>query len=145
MKKSLLFALIALCITLGLCFAQKKSAGAKPAYDVDLTRMSSTMVYAKVFDMLTQPENYEGKTVRMHGNFDVFEYEENDTHKQVFACVIQDATACCAQGMEFALKGNAVYPQDYPARFAEITVTGKFHQYEEDGLNYMLLVDSVIE
>ena len=116
MKKSLLFALIALCITLGLCFAQKKSAGAKPAYDVDLTRMSSTMVYAKVFDMLTQPENYEGKTVRMHGNFDVFEF-----------------------------KGNAVYPQDYPARFAEITVTGKFHQYEEDGLNYMLLVDSVIE
>ena len=145
MKKSLFFALIALCVTLGLCFAQKKSAATKSSFDVDLTRMSSTMVYAKVFNMLTQPEQYEGKTVRMRGNFDVFEYEENDTAHRTFACIIQDATACCAQGMVFALKGNPAYPQDYPERFAEITVTGTFHQEEEDGLSKILLVNSTLD
>lgn len=145
MKKSLLFAAIALCITLGLCFAQKKTNAKKSGYDVDLTRMSSTMIYAKVFDMLMQPEQYEGKTVRMHGNFDVFEYEEAESKHRTFACIIQDATACCAQGMEFELKGNPTYPVDYPERFAEITVTGTFHQYEDDGWSRVLLVDSTIE
>ncbi len=143
MKKSLIFALIALCITLSLAFAQKKNTSKKSA-DVDLTRMSSTMIYAKVFDMLINPQNYEGKKVRMHGNFDVFEYEEGGMQHRSFACIVQDATACCAQGMEFELKGNPVYPQDYPARYAEITISGTFHQFEEDGLNRILITDCEI-
>ena len=143
MKKTLLFAFIALCITLTLAYAQKKTSAKKSA-DVDLTRMSSTMIYAKVFDMLINPQNYEGKKIRMHGIFDVFEYEEAGVKHRSFACIVQDATACCAQGMEFQLKGNPSYPQDYPARNAEITISGTFHQFEEDGLNRILIADCEI-
>ena len=144
MKKSLVFAAIALCVTISLCFAQKKAVSKKSA-DVDLTKMSSTMVYAKVFDMMINPDTYEGKKVRMHGTFDVFEYEEFGKNHRSFACIVQDATACCAQGMEFVLKGQPSYPEGYPNRYAEITVSGIFHQFEEDGMNRILMTDCVLE
>lgn len=32
-------------------------------FDVDLTKLSSTMVYSKVYNMMFTPENYIGKTV----------------------------------------------------------------------------------
>ena len=143
MKKSLIFALIALCITISPAFSQKNPATKKNS-EVDLTRMSATMIYAKVFDMLINPDRYEGKKIRMRGNFDVLEYEEGGTLHQSFACIVQDATACCAQGMEFQLKGNPDYPSGYPEKYTEITLTGTFRQFEENGLNRILLTDCEI-
>ena len=67
--------------------------------DYDLTQMSSDMVYATVYQMMVTPEEYEGKTFRIDGNFYATYYEA--TKKYYFYCIIQDATACCAQGMEF--------------------------------------------
>ena len=32
-------------------------------FDVDLTNLSSTMVYSEVYNMMSTPENYIGKTV----------------------------------------------------------------------------------
>ena len=84
MKKRLFLAFIAVCISLSMAFARDKSS--KKSADVDLTRMSSTMIYAKVFDMLINPQNYEGKKIRMHGIFDVFEYEEAGVKHRSFAC-----------------------------------------------------------
>jgi len=95
--------------------------------DVDLTQLSSTMVYGEVFAMLTEPESYIGKTVKMNGQFAVGEYAE----KMYFFCIVQDATACCAQGLEFVLAGEPVYPEDYPEQGAEITVVGVFDTYWE--------------
>ena len=149
MKKSLIAALIAFCFTLCMCYAQKKTASHEEAkkalIDYDLTRYSPTMVYSTVFDMMMNPERYEGKTVRMHGTFDVFEYEEGGKKHQSYACVIQDATACCAQGMEFTLKDGKSYPADYPQIGAECTVTGRYHVDEVDGLSYIRLVESELE
>ena len=59
-----------------------------------------------------------------------------------FACVIADATACCSQGLEFVLAGEHTYPNDYPELGSEITVTGTFELYEEDGYQYCRLVDA---
>ncbi|MBQ9494999.1 MAG: hypothetical protein IJR50_05100 [Treponema sp.] len=139
MKKKLLSVLIVLCIMSEFCFAQKKKI------DVDLTRMSSTMVYAEVFNMLIAPEYYDGKTIRMRGLFDIFEYERNGKPHRSFFCIVKDATACCAQGLEFSLADSYTYPNDYPARYTMITVTGRYRQYEQDGLTYILLVDCTIE
>ena len=47
--------------------------------------------------------------------------------------------ACCAQGLEFALAGKPVYPDEYPELGAEITVVGTFEWYEEDGCRYYRL------
>lgn len=100
--------------------------------DYDLTQMSSDMVYATVYQMMVTPEEYEGKTFRIDGNFYATYYEA--TKKYYFYCVIQDATACCAQGMEFVWEdGSHIYPDEYPKDNAEIVVEGTFETYREDG------------
>lgn len=107
---------------------------------LDLTALSSTMVYAEVYNMMVTPENYVGRTVKMQGQFTV--YEDTENNKVYYACVIADATACCQQGLEFVLSGNVTYPDDYPEPNTEITVTGVFQTYEESGYKYCHLVDA---
>ena len=96
------------------------------------------MVYSEVYAMMTEPENYIGKTVKMHGNFATQEYNG----QRLYACIVQDATACCAQGLEFEPESTLSYPDDYPEPGTEITVTGTFDSYKEevDGNTYIYLV-----
>lgn len=127
----------------------KKTVAASSEVDVDLTKLSSTMVYPEVYNMMYEPENYIGKTVRRDGQFAL--YQATDENGQpvpdqiYYACVIANATACCQQGMEFILGGNAKYPDDYPILGTEITVVGEFQTYLEDGYLYCHLVDANLE
>ena len=113
---------------------------------VDLTTLSSTMVYAEVFAMMSSPEDYVGKTVKMQGIFSRGQLYAADGSLSdggmVFACIVQDATACCAQGIPFDLAGDYEYPQDYPELGAEITVEGVFEIHEQDGLEFCRLRDA---
>lgn len=114
--------------------------------DYDLTQMSSDMVYATVYQMMVTPEEYEGKTFRIDGNFYATYYEA--TKKYYFYCIIQDATACCAQGMEFIWDdGSHIYPDEYPEDNAEIVVEGTFEIYREDGDEnlYCRLSDAILQ
>lgn len=108
--------------------------------DIDLTALSSTMVYSEVYDMMYTPENYVGKTIKMGGTFAYYHNEATDGY--YFACIIRDATACCSQGIEFILAGDHVYPDDYPAPGTEITVVGVFDIYTEDDYTYCTLRDA---
>ena len=111
--------------------------------DVDLTKLSSTMVYSEVYHLIYNPDDYIGKTIKMEGQFAY--YENPDTKDQYFACMIADAMACCSQGLEFVLAGEHTYPDDYPARGADITVTGEFESYKDaDGFTCYRLVDAVL-
>ena len=114
--------------------------------DVDLTVLSSTMVYSEVYNMMCTPDDYIGKTVKMEGQFALYQsVDENGTlipDQIYFACVIADATACCSQGLEFVLAGEHSYPDDYPELGTEITVIGTFQTYEENGYMYCQLVDA---
>ncbi len=105
--------------------------------DVDLTQLSSTMVYSEVYNMMINPEDYLGRMVKMNGMFATYENEE--TGQIYFACIISDATACCSQGIEFELVGDYSYPDDYPELGSDITVTGIFETYDEDGYTYCRL------
>ena len=105
--------------------------------DVDLTALSSTMVYAEVYNMMTAPSDYIGKTVKMEGPFATYHDEAAD--KWYFACIIKDATACCSQGIEFELAGDRKYPEDYPAEGDEICVVGVFDTYQEGESTYCTL------
>lgn len=111
--------------------------------DIDLTQLSSTFVYSEVYDMMVKPENYIGKTIRMTGAFNV--YEDEETGKIYYSCIISDATACCQQGIEFELKGKHKYPDDYPKQDEEITVTGEFEIYKEEGEDYCRLKNAKME
>ena len=115
--------------------------------DVDLTVLSSTMVYSEVYNMLYfYPEDYYGKTVKMTGLFNVYQWvDENgvvDDMPVAYACIISDAMACCAEGVEFVLEGDYTYPDDYPELGTEITVIGEFQSYEENGVTWYHLVNA---
>ena len=110
------------------------------ALDVDLTTLSSTMVYSEVYNMMYEPDRYVGKRIKMDGQFAV--YEDPNTGTVYTACIIMDATACCSQGVEFVLAGEKTYPDDYPELGSEITVTGVFQLYDENGTTYCHLVDA---
>lgn len=104
---------------------------------VDLTILSSTVVYAEVYNMMYYPENYIGKTIKMKGLYD--DYFDETTGKRYHACIIMDATACCAQGIEFVLTDDYEYPADYPQEADDITVEGVFDVYTEESGEYCTL------
>ncbi|MCR5212003.1 MAG: hypothetical protein K6C41_05575 [Lachnospiraceae bacterium] len=117
-------------------------AGGVDGVDVDLTLLSSTMVYSEVYNMMVSPEDYIGKTVKMKGAFAHYHDEATDNH--YFACIIKDATACCAQGIEFVLTDDYVYPDDYPQVDEEICVVGVFNMYQEGNYTYCTLRNATL-
>lgn len=114
--------------------------------DVDLTVLSSTMVYSEVYNMLyNDPAHYLGKTVKARGEFSIYQLVTDGVLQPdpvSYACIISDAAACCAEGMEFVLEGDLTYPDDYPELGAEITVIGEFQSYEENGMTWYHLVNA---
>lgn len=106
--------------------------------DLDLTQLSSTVVYAEVYNMLVTPENYTDKVVRMTGEYQ--EYVDEYTGELYHSCVIYDALACCQQGVEFVLADG-----DYPVEGTAITVVGRYETYTTPYYDYFHLVDAVRE
>lgn len=132
--------LLALLLLVSACGTKESTAAAPAGVDLDLTALSSTMVYSEVYNMLYTPEDYEGKTVKMEGTFAVYE----GANRNYYTCIISDAAACCAQGIEFEWAGEHTYPQDYPMVDQIVEVTGVFHSYEEDGQRYCELTNAVL-
>ena len=120
----------------------KDPAGRTETIDVDLTEMSSTMVYSEVYSMLATPEDYIGKTVKMNGIFNY--YHDVETGNYYFACIIRDATACCSQGIEFELTDDYIYPDDYPEVGGDVSVIGVFDTYMEGEYLYCTLRNAVL-
>jgi len=110
--------------------------------DLDLTKLSGTMIYSEVFHMRTEPEEYFGKRVRIAGLFSA--YENPETGEYYYNCVIPDATACCSQGLQFFPAQELRYPDDLPPQGAYITLQGTFTENEEN-LYMCSLNDAVIE
>ena len=108
--------------------------------DLDLSEMSGVIVYSQIYNILWEPAEYLGKVIRMRGYYN---YYDDQAHGIVYhTCIIPDATACCAQGIEFIWNGDHAWPDDYPEAGTDITVTGRLEIYEEDGSNYLHLVDA---
>ncbi len=101
------------------------------SYDVDLTTLSSTMVYAEVYNMMVNYHDYVGKIVKAEGIYASFLDETTDM--LYCAVIIQDATACCAQGLEFVLTDDYAFPDDYPSDGEIVTVVGQFSTYTSAG------------
>ena len=108
-----------------------------PEPDIDLTAMSSTMVYAEVLNMVTDPEPYLGKTIKASGPF--ASYHDESTGNDYYACIVQDATACCSEGIEFVLAEGYEYPKEGET----VTVQGTLDAYVEGEYLYITLRDAV--
>lgn len=113
----------------------------KKDVQVDLVHMNSDMIYATVYQMMADPKSYEGKNIRMKGNYD--SVYDKKTKKTYHYCIIQDALACCAQGMEFECTNKKI---SYPKKNTIVIVTGKFVRYKEKGDKnvYCKLANAVI-
>ena len=86
---------------------------------------------------------YLGQVIKMDGYYSAYDDKE---HGVVYhACVIPDATICCAQGIEFIWGGKHSWPDDYPDEGTDIVVTGRLESYVEDGSMYLHLVDSEVK
>lgn len=105
--------------------------------DLDLTKMSATMIYTTIFDMLVMPEDYVEKNIKVKGWFET--YTDPYTGEIYYAVVVPDATACCQQGLEFVWPGNHTYPDDFPKPGEDITITGLYKITETDGVTYNYL------
>ena len=111
--------------------------------DLDLTKMSATMIYSTIFDMLIMPEDYVERIIKVKGWFET--YTNPQTGEMYYAVVVPDATACCQQGLEFVWKGNHTYPDDFPKPGQNITVTGIYKMIENDGVTYTYLEANSVE
>lgn len=110
--------------------------------DYDLTEMNSDMIYATVFMVVQDPESYAGKTFKIYGNSYTFPTTEGKS--MTHYCLIKDALACCAQGLEF-ISSNS--DEKYPDDGDEIVVTGTLENYTVEDIPMPLcrLVNAKIE
>ena len=111
--------------------------------NLDLTKMSATMIYSTIFDMLIMPEDYVEKIIKVTGWFET--YMDTKSGELYYAVLVPDATACCQQGLEFVWKGNHAYPDDFPKPGQDITVTGIYKMIENDGVTYTYLEANSVE
>lgn len=120
------------------------SAYQESEVDYDLSGMNADMVYATVYDMVSFPERYGGKIVRAAGIFQHSYFEA--TGQDYFFVLVEDAAACCAQGLEFVWdNGSHSYPDEYPGLNEHIVVTGVFEPYLEGTVQYVHLVNASME
>ena len=161
MIKKIFYLLLIICLMIFVCTCRKdnkeKTEDVTPSskasfsekVDVDLTVLSSTMVYSEVYNMLYfYPEDYYGKKVKMTGTFNTYRWVDEEgvilDLPISYACVISDATLCCAEGIEFELDESLSYPDDYPELGTKITVIGEFQPYKDGTIEWYHLVNAKI-
>jgi len=117
-----------------------QNLGKCSAVDIDLTKMSSTMVYSTVFNMVNSPTNFIGKTMRMRGEYATYQISVDDPTQIIHACIVRDAAGCCSQGLEFVLTNKK-----YPTGAGEITVVGTIAVQKIFGKAVCYLKNSTLE
>lgn len=126
--------------------SKSKSKTNSNKIDVDLNNLNANVVYSQVFLMMTEPDKFIGKRIRMSGQFNVYAAQEGNPSgvTEYYAIIIADAQACCQQGIEFVWPGHT-YPEGFPEVKSNASVTGIFEVYEENGKKYCRLVADTVE
>lgn len=126
--------------------SKSKSKTKSNKIDVDLNNLNANVVYSQVFLMMTEPDKFIGKRIRMSGQFNVYAAQEGNPSgvTEYYAIIIADAQACCQQGIEFVWPGHT-YPEGFPEVKSNASVTGIFEVYEENGKKYCRLIADSVE
>ena len=126
--------------------SKSKSKTSSNKIDVDLNNLNANVVYSQVFLMMTEPDKFIGKRIRMSGQFNVYAAQEGNPSgvTEYYAIIIADAQACCQQGIEFVWPGHT-YPEGFPEVKSNASVTGIFEVYEENGKKYCRLIADSVE
>ena len=126
--------------------SKSKSKTSSNKIDIDLNNLNANVVYSQVFQMMTEPDKFIGKRIRMSGQFNVYAAQEGNPSgvTEYYAIIIADAQACCQQGIEFVWPGHT-YPDGFPEVKSNASVAGIFEVYTEDGKKYCRLVADTVE
>lgn len=126
--------------------SKSKSKTKSNKIDIDLNNLNANVVYSQVFLMMTEPDKFIGKRIRMSGQFNVYAAQEGNPSgvTEYYAIIIADAQACCQQGIEFVWPGHT-YPEGFPEVKSNASVTGIFEVYEENGKKYCRLIADTVE
>ncbi len=129
--KKIIPMIIALALFLTACGGGEPLTNGEGGIDIDLTVMTDTMVYSQVYDLMTNPTDYLEKTMKFVGTF----YSEVDaaTLTKYNFIIINDATGCCPQGLEFILDDEE---DEYPDEMQSIEMVGTVVPYEVAGNTY---------
>lgn len=144
--KRLLIAALALALAALPCLAM---AAALPQVDLsgtiqwDMTRLGYTMAYAQMYDMLLNPDQYAGQTLKLRGTY--YGPQPEGAPEPYHLILVTDEAACCNIGMEFVVTGDTKGLR-YPKEDAPIELTGLISTLEADGNTYpVLFVNEVVE
>ena len=105
----------------------------KNKINYDLSDLNYNMFSAFTYDIMSAPEQYIGKRMKIKGNFDSSIYEG----ERYFSALIWDPTGCCPTGMDFIPPENMNYPDDFPEKDTTITVIGVLQFTEIEGQKYL--------
>lgn len=123
--------------------AESESVKKDGDVDYDLTVMGADMVYATVYQMMIDPKSYIGKSFKIRGNY--YSSYSNDKDVYYHFCMIKDAAACCAQGLEILWADEKMNRhENCPEEDTLVTVEGVFETYEEGPNTYGRIKDTKI-
>ena len=141
--KKVLTVLLAFCmlfsVTLCLCAcddeedvqgAETSKTVTEKKVDIDCTKLSSTLAYNKVYQIMYDPTEFAGQRVKIKGTFSKGTITGGGN--QHYFVDVYDNTACCSAWLTFTWSGHA-YPDEFPTNGEEITVTGKITTFTENG------------
>jgi len=141
MLKKVLFSIcLSLIISMTSCSKNNSPSvqEGQPRIDLDLTKMSASLIYSNVFNMMVDPDSFKGKTIKVDGNFRILNGPNGEI---AWTVIVPDATACCEQGLSFTWG----FGEDVPATDTPVTVTGIFTIKEiDDGIYYSYLTGTEV-
>ena len=143
MKKFILILIAIIAIGMAFTTCSNKDGGIDAdGIDLDMSKMSSVLVYSQVVNIYESPDDYIGKRIKINGQYFASYYDQTELYYHYV--VVGDEFLCCQAGLEFFWNGKHTYPDDYPEDKTEIEVVGVFGSYEELGETYYFLtVDDI--
>ena len=135
MKMKKIIGAVLSVVLLACCFTVPAAA------ETDLTVLDTQMAYVQLSNMMLNPEDYKGKTVKLRGQF----AHAAEADREFFVCYLMDATACCSQSLEFETDEAYAFPDAYPPEQSEITVFGTFDVYEYNGFRMYRLLHAEVD
>lgn len=110
--------------------------------DIDLSPLEGNSVFSEATDILSNADNYIGKTIRVKGYFSS-SYDSHDDSRYFMILIGELPTE---KGFEFIWDDNShKYPDEYPKEKAEIIIEGELKSYKSEDHQYCYIATDEIQ
>lgn len=142
MSKKLLACVIVIVFALSIFGCGTSSEKAEKTIDIDITSLSGEMVHSEIENILSSPDDYVGKTIKLSGLFisSASQYSTGKPTDQVYyACMVIDQDDCCQRFVEFVPDASVKF---LPKVGDSITIIGELQLYYNGQSKYCHLVNA---